>query len=82
MKIVNESSHQDMSLAGIRQRLAALRGKSPNGPSGLPVKPVNANNTNPLYPLEHNGPGDRRWDPGSMITGSGNGPEFGTSSSA
>ncbi len=70
-----------MSVASIKQRLAALRSSAPNSPKGLPVKPTNANDTNPLYPVEHNGPADRRWNPGTMITGSGNGPEFGTSSS-
>lgn len=80
MKLVNESPQADMSVVAIRKRIAALRKSSPNGPKGGPPTVTNQTDTNPLYPVDHAGPADRRWDPSTMITGSGNGPEFGSSS--
>lgn len=81
MKIVNETRPADMSVKSIMSRIRELQQKSPNSPKGNPSQGVNQTQTNPLYPVEHNGPADRRWNPATMITGSGNGPEFGTSSS-
>jgi hypothetical protein len=82
MKLINESPQADMSAKAIMARIRTLQQTAPNEPKGTPKGGVNRNETNPLYPVEHNGPADRRWNPGTMITGSGNGPEFGTSSSA
>jgi hypothetical protein len=81
MKVVNESQAPDMSAKSIMARINQLRRASPNAPKSLPKGQENTNQTNPLYPVEHNGPADRRWNPSTMITGSGNGPEFGSSAS-
>lgn len=75
MKIEN-SSPVDMSTEGIKERLKALRRESPNDPKGMPPQKPNQDDTRPLYPTIHSQPVDRLWDPRTMITGSGNGPEI------
>ena len=75
MKIEN-SSPVDMSTEGIKERLKALRRESPNEPKGMPTQRPNQDDTRPLYPTIHRHPVDRLWDPRTMITGSGNGPEI------
>lgn len=76
MRIEDSTKKPDMSVRSIMSRLRAL---TPNGPKGIPSNRANEDQTNPLYPVEHNGPADRRWNPATMITGSGNGPEIGSS---
>jgi hypothetical protein len=76
MKIEN-SSQPEMSAAAISERLKTLRREAPNAPKGLPKQQPNQDDTRPLYPTIHQSPTDRLWDPRTMITGSGNGPEMG-----
>ena len=58
----------------IVQRLKSLRRARPNGPKDLPENQPNATRTDPLYPVDGQGPARQIWDPARMITGSGNGP--------
>jgi len=76
MKIEN-TSQPDMSAGAIKDRLAQLRREFPNDPKGMPKQEPNQDDTRPLYPTIHRNPVDRLWDPRTMITGSGNGPEMG-----
>ena len=57
-------------------RLRAVEGK--NNPKGLPKNPTNVTHTDADFPLTNVLPKDPGWMGTRMITGSGYGPELGT----